>query len=58
MIKNVYNKDSKNYTHHYYCDYCFKVLDYSDIYRNDLAIQRAFFDLCLSCKQDWDKRWK
>lgn len=56
MIKNIYDKVNKQYRHNYYCDNCFKVLDFSKIYRNDLAIQKEIFDLCISCKYDWDKR--
>lgn len=56
MIKNIYDKDNKTYKHSYYCDNCFKVINYAEIYRNDLAIQAEKLDLCTRCKYHWDKR--
>ena len=56
MIKNIYNKTNKTYKHEYYCDNCFKVIEYAEVYRNDLAVKAEKFDLCISCKYDWDKK--
>ena len=54
MIKNIYDKENKQYHHEYYCDYCFKEIEYGEILRNKEAIKRNKFDLCITCKYDWD----
>lgn len=55
MIKNIYDKKNKWYQHEYFCDYCFKEIEYGEILRNEEAIKRNKFDLCSDCKNDWDK---
>ena len=54
MIKNIYDKKNKYYQHEYYCDYCFKEIEYGEILRNEEAIKRNKFDLCSDCKNEWD----
>ena len=54
MIKNIYSKSTRFYTHEYYCDNCFKELECGEILRNEEAIKRNKFDLCIKCKYDWD----
>lgn len=55
MIKNIYDKDNKQYRHNYYCDNCFRVLDFGKIYRQDFAIQVEKFDLCYKCWGHFEK---
>ena len=55
MIKNIYDKKNKGYQHEYFCDYCFAEITYGKVYRNEEAIKRNKFDLCIKCKYDWDK---
>ena len=55
MIKNIYSKSTRFYTHEYYCDHCFKEIGYGEILRNEEAIKRNKFDLCSDCKNDWDE---
>ena len=54
MIKNIYDKENKQYRHEYFCDYCFKEIGSGEILRNEEAIKRNKFDLCSDCKNDWD----
>ena len=54
MIKNIYDKVNNRYHHEYYCDYCFKEIEYGEILRNEEAIKRNKFDLCSDCKNAWD----
>lgn len=56
MIKNIYDRQNKYYKHEYYCDNCFKVLNYSEIFRQEFAIQAEKFDLCFDCVIEWDKK--
>ena len=51
MIKNIYDKTNKYYKHKYYCDCCFKNIEYGEILRNERAIKFDKFDLCSHCKQ-------
>ena len=49
MIKNIYDKNNKEYYHKYYCDNCFKNIVFGDILRSERAIKQYIFDLCSSC---------
>ena len=55
MIKNIYDKKIKFYKHKYYCDCCFKIIEYGEIYRNEKAIKFDKFDLCCNCKNSWNE---
>ena len=52
MIKNIYDKDNKQYRHEYFCDNCFAEITYGRVYRNEEAIKRNKFDLCCDCKNE------
>lgn len=54
MIKNIYDKNNKQYSHEYFCDNCFAEITYGRVYRNEEAIKRNNLDLCWDCKSDWD----
>ena len=54
MIKNIYDKDNKQYSNEYYYDNCIVEITYGRVYRNEEAIKRNKFDLCFDCKNDWD----
>ena len=55
MIKNIYDKDNKQYRHNYYCDNCLLCIDYGKIYRNEFAIHVEKFDLCYKCWKNFNK---
>lgn len=48
MIKNIYDKNNKRYTHEYYCDNCLLKIR-REIFRNEKAIKNNKFDLCKNC---------
>ena len=57
MIKNIYSKSTRFYTHEYYCDNCFvEIRLYGEIYRNELAIKCDKFDLCNRCVIEWNDK--
>ena len=55
MIKNIYDKDNKWYQHEYFCDSCFDEIENGEILRSEEGIKENQFDLCGTCKDDWDR---
>ena len=55
MIKNIYDKVNNYYKHEYFCDCCFVEIEYGEILRSEEAIKENKFDLCSTCKEDWDR---
>ena len=51
MSKNIYDKKNK-----YYCDGCFKTIEYGEILRNEKAIKFDKFNLCSDCKK-YELKW-
>ena len=49
MIKNIYDKDNKQYRHEYYCDNCFAETTFGAVYRHKEAIKNYKIDLCYKC---------
>ena len=49
MIKNIYDKDNKQYRHEYYCDKCFAEITYARVYRNEGLMKSSKIDLCYEC---------
>lgn len=51
MIKNIYDKENKNYKHKYYCDCCYmEISEFGEICRNQKAMKFDLFDLCNRCE--------
>ena len=49
MIKNIYDKDNKQYRHEYFCDNCFAEMTYGRVYRNEGLMKSHKIDLCYEC---------
>ena len=49
MIKNIYDKDNKQYRHEYFCDKCFAEITYGRVYRNEGLMKHSKIDLCYEC---------
>ena len=49
MIKNIYDKENKQYRHEYYCDNCFVEITYGRVYRNEGLMKSSKIDLCYKC---------
>lgn len=54
MIKNIFDRENKEYRHRYYCDSCFTDITNGRIYRNEEAIKNNEFDLCYKCMLKWE----
>ena len=49
MIKNIYDKDNKQYRHEYFCDNCFTEITYGRVHRNEGLMKHRKIDLCYKC---------